>query len=161
MAGNVTEVLAGKAQTLLEKLVTNPDLCNFILGLLGRCIVVCANLGRPIEGIEIGHLDVQEIENGDLTLRAPVTFHDMQVTPASIWPPQNDFAQYTRSKANGLGMALQKNPKLSVFFQEMVTRIDSYCSHRGLQFGALHVKQAVLTSNNRIVLKVGKNVLDH
>ncbi len=157
---NVTEAIGNKSTSLLEKLVTNPDLCNVVLGLLARCIVMCTNRGKPIEGIDIGPLNVEELTNGDIALRAAVTFRDVSVAMASMWPPQSDFAQYTRSKAHGLGMALQKNPKIAEFFQHMVERIDSYATHRHLQFEKLHVKQAILTTTDHIVLKVGKNILE-
>lgn len=152
--------MEGRSSTLLEKLATNQDLCNVVLGLLSRCIVVCSQLGRPIEGIDIGVLVAEETPNGDLVMRALVTFRPMAVAMASIWPPQSDFAQYARSKAYGLGMALQKNPRLNGFFQIMVERVESYAGHKHMQFGALHVKQAILTTTNHIVLKVGKNILD-
>ncbi len=107
---NVKEAIGNQSKTLLDKLGTNPDLCNVVLGLLARCIVVCSSRSKPLEGIEIGDLRAEDLGNGDLALRAPVKFRDLAVSAASLWPPQDDFAQYARSKAYGLGMALQKNP---------------------------------------------------
>lgn len=159
MAQSVFEVMAGRQQSLLEKLGENPDLCNLVLALLGKAIVICSQRGLPLEGIEMGTLTATDLPTRDVVFRAPITFHPLPVTAASIWPPQSDFAHYTRSKAYGLGMALQKNPKLAVFFQSLVQAIETYAQHRGLQFGKLKVQKSIISTSNVLVLQVGENVI--
>lgn len=153
------EVMASVKPALVERLATNPDLCNFILALLGRSIILCAEKGTPLEGIEIADFTAEDLPEGDVLFKARIEFHMLPITAASLWPPQSDFAQYTRSKAHGLGMALEKNPRLNAFFQTMVEMIEKYADHKGIQFGRLKAQKALITTDNILMLQVGKNVL--
>lgn len=158
MATSVFEVLHDNKRSLLEKLTENQDLCNFVLGFVGRCICITAERGLPLEGIQFGPVEAEDLTNGDASLRARVIFNQTPQTAASIWPPQSDFARYVRSKAHGMGIALQKNPNLNHFFQSLIERIDQYATHKGVQFGKLKVQKAIITTADILVLQVGKNV---
>jgi hypothetical protein len=161
MADSVFQQMADKAPALLEKIATNPDLCNVVLGLLARCIVLSQQRGLPIEGIEIGELNSQNAMNNDGIFRAKVTFRRVALTRPAMWPLQSDFARYVRAKAHGLGMALQSNPSLNDFFQRLVEGLDRYCTLQSIQFGALVVKQSIISNpGDMLVLKVGKKLLD-
>ena len=156
MADSVSQHLTDTAPALLDKLVTNPDLCNVVLGLLARCIVLSQERSRPFEGISIGSILASTLDNGDLVMRAKVTFSDTAKTAPAMWPPQSDFAKYVRSKAHGLGQALQRNPGLSHFFQGMVEMVEQHCAVKGLPFRFLHVKQSIISNpGDMLVLKVG------
>lgn len=159
MAKSVYEILADNKPSLLERLGQNSDLSNFVLALLSRAIVICAQRGKPLEGIEFSGLQASDLPTQDVVFRARLIFHDMAITAASIWPPQSDFARYARAKAYGLGMALQKNPRLNFFFQAILEHIGQYADRRGLKFGALKVQKAIITTADILVLQVGQNVL--
>lgn len=161
METSVLTVMADQRPRLLERLGQNPDLCNFVLALLGRSIVLCAERGLPLQGIEFDSIQAQDLPTGDVVFRARVIFGRMPVNAASIWPPQSDFAKYARSKAHGLGMALHKNPKLNEFFQTLVEHVEKYADHKGYQFGRLKVQKAIITTADIMVLQVGLNVLTH
>lgn len=163
MAESVYQQMSESGKELLaDKLATNPDLCNVVLALLSRLIVM-ADMERktPMEGIRMAPPTNSVLGNGDCVIRSQVTFGGMAVSRPAMWPPQSDFAVYVRSRAHGLGLAMQRNPKLCEFFQSMVEALDQYCLDKGLQFGALIVKKKIISvPGDVLVLQVGRKLLD-
>ena len=150
---------AGK-EALADKLVTNPDLCNLVLGLLGQLIILADRVKKtPLEGIRMGPLTTSILADGDCVIRSQVNFGSFAVTRPAMWPPQSDFAVYVRSRAHVLGMALQRNPTLCDFFQHVVETLDAYCLDKGLKFGALVVNKKMISNPGDVfVLQVGRKL---
>lgn len=161
MSQNVYEQLAQTKKPLADKMGENAELGNVILGFLGRIIMMAIERGKPIEGVTTAPLLASRLGNGDLVIRSKVVFYPLPIHPPALWRLQSDFARYTQGKAHGLAQALQKNAKLAGFFQEVVECIESWANERGMQFGAIRVKQSIISNPGDVfVLKVGKNVND-
>jgi hypothetical protein len=161
MSNNVSQLLETEKPRLLEKMVTNPDLCNVVLALLGRCLIEAQNRSKPMEGIALGELQSEQSPDGDLVMRSKVEFHSVALTNPAVWPLQSNFALYVRAKAQGMAMALQKNPKLGVFFESLVERIESYAAHKQIPFDTVVVKQSMISNpGDMLVLKIGRKLLD-
>jgi hypothetical protein len=161
MSQNVYEQLAQDKKTLADKLGTNTELGNVVLALLGRLIIVAQERGKPIEGITLAPLLNSRLGNGDLVIRSKVTFSSLSIYRPAMWKLTSEFARYAQAKAAGLAQGLQRNPRLADFFEQVVEAVDQWTHGAGVQFGGVHVKQAILSNpGDVLVLKVGKNVLD-
>lgn len=161
MSQNVYEQLAIEKKNLADKLGENAEIGNIVLALLGRLIILSQERGRPIEGIATAPLLNSKLGNGDLVIRSKITFNALSIIRPAMWQLQSDFARYTLSKARGLALALQRNPKLSDFFENIVEAIDQWCRSENVQFPGVRVKQAIISNpGDVLVLKVGRKLLD-
>lgn len=161
MSQNVYEELADqKSEALVDKLGGNSHLGNVVLGFLGRIIVIAAERGKPGAGVELAPMTAEEQSNGDLIVRSRLTFHDVAITNNAIFQPQSDFAKYARAKARSMALTLETNPKMAFFFEALTLRLEQYTAHKGIAFAALKVKQAIISTSDILVLKVGKEMLD-
>lgn len=157
----VYERLASEKPRLLEKLGTNTDLCNFVLGLLGRIVIMATQRGIPRSGVTLGPLAQELRINGDLSIRSKVSFNRLVVNAPAMWTLQSDFAKYAQAKARGLGLALQENPKVAASFQDLLEVVERWAEDKGLPFRDVKVKQAIISNpGDMLVLKVGKDILD-
>jgi hypothetical protein len=161
MSQNVYEQMAGDKKTLADKLGTNSELGNVILALLGRLVIESNLRSKPIEGIEMAPFLNSRLGNGDLIMRSKVTFNALAIARPAMWQLTSDFARYAQSKAMGMAMALQRNPKLADIFTGIVEAIEAWAQDRGLRFEDVKVKQAIISRPGDVfVLKVGKVLVD-
>ena len=155
---NVHAEIAKRSERLADKLGANPDLANVILGFLGRLIIMCSQMNRPIEGIILSPLDSKTELNGDVVFTSNINFSLLAVRPPSLWQPQTDFAEFAAARAQGLAMALGKNPNLSEFFQSLASQIESYGNAKGIPFNDLRIKNPFISKDHVLVIRVGKEL---
>ena len=161
MSQTVYDQLASKKESLADRFGLNPELGNVVLALLGRLVIICQERGKPIEGIIIGPIATTQSNNKDLTLRAHVIFGSVAVSRSAMWQLQTDFAKYAQSKAAGLALALQRNPTLANFFEDLAMCVDNWSKEIRLPFENIKVKQSIISVPGDIfVLKLGKELLD-
>lgn len=151
MSQNVAEVLEGRAATLFEKLASNNDLANVMMGFLGRIIVMCHQMGKPIQGV--GCTEIVEFEN---EFRFGVSFNDLVITPMGLWQAQGDILAYARSRSVHLAKALERNQKLIRTFISLVESVEKYCERKRMRLEDFRIKKAFIhPKTNTCIIRAG------
>ena len=151
MSKNVAEAIEGRNLSQFEKLISNEQVANVVMALLGKLVVMSAQAGKPMEGISVG----DPIWNGR-SLKAKIEFNSLSIAPMGLWQEAPDFVRYAQSRSQHLAKAFDKNPGLSRFFTKMLHMIEVFCEHKGLQFADLKVEKAFITPENMMVLTFSK-----
>jgi hypothetical protein len=158
MSTNVAQAVESNAKTLFEKLSENQDLSNVLMGFLGRIILSCQQMGKPIQGVEMGTVT----ENGG-DFRFPISFNTLMISPPTLWTAAsgNDFTDYVKARSQSMARALEANVRLVAGFRELVMVIDKFCERKRMPFADFKVKKAFITRDNKTcVLKSGTENLD-
>ena len=151
MSQNVAEEIESKASTLFEKLASNVDLSNVIMGFLGRVIIICKEKGKPIQGVS-----TTEVTESNDEFRFGLSFNTLVITPMAIWQAQHDLVHYIQSRSSSLAQVLQRNQKLVGTFNDLVSVIDKYCQRKGMKFRDFKVKKAFIhPKTNTCVIRAG------
>jgi hypothetical protein len=152
---NVSEFLQEKRQGLYEKVLENKEVAGLLMSLLANLVVLAHKRNVPIEGIDFG----QPFEAMN-EVRGQIRFNSLSIPSASIWGANNDFVRYSAQYGEHLWKALQKNPRIGKFFEQVVDVMDGYCQRKRIEFKDLHFKKAIITKENVLVVKLGKETLD-
>lgn len=158
MSINVAQAMETNAKTLFEKLSENQDLSNVLMGFLGRIILSCQQMGKPIQGVDIGHVS----EHGG-EFRFKIEFNTLLIAPPTLWGVNNfdDFTHYVKSRSTNMARALESNVRIVQGFRDLVQVIDKFCERKRMPFADFKVKKAFITRDNKTcVLKSGVENLD-
>jgi hypothetical protein len=151
MSNNVAEVLEGRATTLFEKLAQNNDLSNVIMAFLGRIVLMCNKMGKPIEGVI-----TTEVNESNDEFRFGVTFNSLIMSPPGLWQAQGDILTYAKARSIHLAKALERNNKLMHTFTNLVEAVSRYCDRKGLSFKDFKIKKAfVHPKTNTCIVRAG------
>ncbi len=152
---NVSEFLQGKKGGLYEKVISNKEVSSLLMALLSNLVILCHKKGTPLEGLVF---DTPHEANGDVTAR--IRFNSIALPSAQIWEGGNGFVAYTAQYGRSLYKALEKNPRIGKFFEDVVDVLDKYGRRKGLEFSEVAFKKAIITKENVFVLKMGRETLD-
>lgn len=158
MSTNVAQAIEANAKTLFEKLSENQDLSNVLMGFLGRIILTCQQMGKPIQGVDLGSVS----ENGG-DFRFKIEFNTLMIAPPVIWTANqyDDFTHYVKARSTGMARALEANVRLVAGFRDLVMVIDKFCERKRMPFKDFKIKKAFITRDNKTcVLKSGVENLD-
>jgi len=157
MKQNVAQALESDAKSLYERLSSNQQVAGVMMGFLGRIIVECAKMGKPIEGVSCG--DVFET-NGEFRFRIDYSTLSTS-TSFGLWGFHDDLLRFVEGKSMHMANALARNPKLLRSMSNVVEAIDQFCRQKGKTFEEFEVKKAFLSKDNRTcVIVPGKQSLD-
>lgn len=155
MSKNVSEVIESRNSTLFEKLASNNDLSNVIMGFLGRIVLMCQQTGKPIEGVE-----TTMVNEYDGDFRFGIVFHDIFISPMGIWQGQGDVVNYARSKSVHLAKVLERNAGIIRTFTNLVEVVEGFCDRKGIRFSEFTVRKAIIhQGSNTCVIRYGKPTL--
>lgn len=158
MAQNVAQELERGSKTLYQKLAENNDLSNVIMGFLGKIILLCNQTGKPIQGVELGE---PTESNGDF--RFTVAFHDLLISPPTLWTVNryDELKHYVAARSVGMARALEANNRIVIGLRNLVTVIDIFCSRKRIEFKDFKIKKAFISRDNRTcVIRSGVETLD-
>jgi hypothetical protein len=151
MSKNVAEAVQARSLSQFEKLISNEQLSNVVMALLGKLVVMSAQASKPIEGIAVS----DPCWNGR-SLKARIEFNSLSIAPMGLWHEAPDVVRYAQARSQHLAKAFDKNPGLSRFFTKMLHMIEAFCEHKGLQFADLKVEKAFITPGNMMVITFNK-----
>lgn len=154
MSRNVAEAIEGRAATLFEKMISNSDVSNVIMALVGRLVIMAHQLGKPIEGISVAS---PTWSGRKLTAR--IEFHSLMLTPPSLWAGQSDLKRYVASKSANMALVFDKNPGLLRFFNDLIGKLDQFCTHKSVEFRNLKLEKSIITPDNVLMMSVAKDHL--
>ncbi len=148
----VFEQMAAKQGNLLATILTNQDAASLVMGLLGRMIYFAeVEKNMPVEGITVDPLVIE-----GHTFKARVRFSPVALARSFIWSPKKEFVDYVRMKAGNMAQAMNDNPNLGKFFQDLVAGLVRYCEHKGFPFAHLQFTKHIITKDWVIVLEVAR-----
>jgi hypothetical protein len=156
MVRNVFNHLADKNRNLLEKICTNDQLASLIMGLVKRLVYVCVNeKSFPVEGMSFSPWNVSggEVE----TFTSHVTFSPIfMLREKRALTQKSDFREYVGHIALEISRAMENNPEIEKWAQELIERIDNFAAHKAIPFADLEFKEHIITMQDVVVLKIGK-----
>lgn len=155
MSHSVAQAIESRSQSLFEKLVSNVDVANIVMALIGRLVIMATEQGKPIEGIA-----VENAEWSGRSLRARVRFNSVVLPSATLWQKQSDLHRYAESRARHLAKVFDKNPGLLRFFNDLAVKLESFCETKRLNFSDLKFEKSIITKENLLILNVAKNHLN-
>ncbi len=158
MAENVAQALQDNATTIFERLSQNVDVANVVMGFIGRITILCAQLGKPVQGVDMGSF--QE-SGGDF--KATLTFNTLLISPPSIWTANryDDLKGYVGARNISMARVLESNVRLLAGLRGLVQTIEKFCDRKRIRFQDFKVKKAFITPDNRVcVVKSGVETLD-
>lgn len=155
MSMNVFEQIQGTKPLLTRKLMENMDLSNLLMAWLGRLILMCQSVGCPIEGVQIGELQVMGGE-----FKARISFNQLALVRAPESMYRDDFFEFAQAKSAAMARAMTKNPDLMKFFQKLVEAIDKHCTYKGWDFKTVRIVYSYITPDNMLVMRVRRQYVE-
>jgi hypothetical protein len=154
MSQNVWEQIGAKSTSLQEKLEQNTDVANTVMSLLGNLIVVANAKGVPFEGICFGELHET---GGEFTSK--IGFSTLNIGLIPQVTARFEFMDYAKARSWSMARALERSPRMQTFFEALVQAVEKYSLAKGIPFQALKVYKRIVTPDNVLVFKVGREVL--
>jgi hypothetical protein len=154
MSDNVFEQLEDESPRFRAKLETNQDLCNVLIALLGRIILVSQSFGRGVNAARLG--PVSEYGNGEFRMSLFYLTTTL-VTPISV-TRKSALRDYMFAKQISLARVLSVNPQIADRFQELIEQIDRWATHKRIPFCDLKVITggAFISRDLDVVIRVAK-----
>jgi hypothetical protein len=152
---NVSDNIQSKRKGLYDKICENKEVANLLMALLSNLVILCHRKGKPIEGIAF---ESPREFNGEITAR--IWFRSLSIPSVGIWGAKEDFRKYATQYSRQLYKALDKNPRISPFFEQVVEILSKYGERKGLEFKDVAMKKAIITKDDILVIKLGKETLD-
>ena len=143
---NVLGQLESQNSNLVPRLTENAELCGLFLALVGKCIVISNERGRPIEGITISR---PNMDSG--ILRAKVNFASLHVASIHVaLGGQSDFFDHLQAKSQGMALAMKRNPHFVTFLHALIDIVGSWSQHKGKKFKDVKVVKAFIDKDDFI-----------
>ncbi len=155
MSDNVSQAIASRSQTLFEKLASNEQFSNLVMGFLGKMVWTCAQRGKAVAGIRCGAITESL---GDF--RFKVEYNSVLMATTTLWLPDDSVKRYVMGKSANLAKCFDVNPTLVKTFTNLVDAVDRYCRNKSITFKDFKVKKAYITPDNVFVLRSGTSDLD-
>lgn len=154
MSNTVLEELGSK-RPLIEKMISNIQVANLFMGLLGKTFVMAVHeKSKPFEGVEFSPVTIQ---GGEFRFR--ITFSSISVQKQTLWQFGSDFNNYVAGRSARMAEALNKNPGFIKFFEDLIEKMNVFCRHKGIRFADLKIRHVFFTHNDVGVIQVNKQHL--
>jgi len=151
VALNPAQAIESKSQTLFDKLVSNGELSNVVMAILGQLVIISSQQGKPIEGIVLGHPNWL-----GRSIRSKVAFNSLAIPSMGFWRGEDDLARYAQGRAANLARVFDKNPGVLKFFTSLIKEIDLFCTYKGIDFKDVKVEKAIITSEYVMIITLSK-----
>lgn len=155
MKKNVFDAINAEKPSLLKRMTQNKYVADAIMGYLNVFVGLSAKQGYPIDGVRLSRLSWCQ---GDV-FRALLSFSRVAVNKPLFLGAKSDFFRYAASKASFMATALERNPTLEEFFQNMVEQIDSWARQKGCRFEDVEIVDPIVTRDKSVVQFGVKRVL--
>lgn len=152
---NISEYLQSRKQSLYEKITTNKEIAGLLMSFISNLVILASRKGMPIEGIEFGSPHEYQGE-----IKARIKFNSLSIPKIEIWGAKDDFVRYTMQYSKHLYKALDKNPRIGYFFEKLMDVFEKYGERKGLTWSEVCFKKAIITKEDYLVIKLGKETLD-
>lgn len=154
MSETVAQELSETKPLLLQKIESNEQLANVLMGLLGRLILECTAKGYKFNAVRLG--SIQE-NNGRFMSRIVYLQTTLMLPPKRI-EGKNDFVTYLNNKNSSMATMLRVNSDVARSFEELTMRIEQYAFHKRIPFNELVVvtNGAFISRDDELVITVGK-----
>ena len=151
---NVSEFLQTTQKGLYQKCCENDQMAKFFMAFLSNLVLICHKKGTPIEGIAFEAPFKQGEE-----VRGKINFHSLAIASAQIWGG-NDFKRYVSQHSNSLWKALDKNPAIGRFVEQVANVLEKHGERNGLVWKDVSFKKAVIAREDVLIITLGKDTLD-
>jgi hypothetical protein len=152
---NVSQFLQSRKQSLYEKICANKEVAGLLMSFISNLVIMCHRKGTPIEGISFGSPHEYQGE-----IKAKIKFSSLSIPKIEIWGAKDDFVRYTMQYSKHLYKTLEKNPGVGYFFEKLMDVLELHGERHGLEWNQVCFKKAIITKDDYLVIKLGKETLD-